>query len=233
MPQKTDKDIVAEAKELVNSLEQQGLGQTAINHELSKMNMQAGKMTDVGQYEELRKIELARAYVGVSDGKGGVSREAHTVSRNAWESVLSGKAPNGQGLSDSHRFAASINRPDLMLEEHGKRFAATSHVASSHAAAEARPSGAFNSGSRPAERVSVSTSHGPARGFASVKMMALTAAVTAIAVPALRHLLPERVTEPPQIRTSALERALSEIEHGAPATPASAPLVQRDKPGGP
>ncbi len=162
---------------------------SAMKGQLAKMYEKADStLTGQAKFDELRKLEIARAYVDVSDGKGGLLRvmerdygaggykaDPERVHPNAMERF---KAAVDGHLNDanktplpSQRMAVEMGKPHLLPEGMQKRFgqAARSDVA---------------------ERVTVGalkSQRGHVTGkFAAV--LAAGAAVVAIAAPALSHI---------------------------------------------
>ena len=161
----------------------------AMKGQLARMYEKAdGSLTGQAKFDELRRIEIARAYVDVSDGKGGLLRtlerdyglsgykaDPERVHPNAMERFNS--AVDGH-LNDanktplpSQRMAVEMGKPHLLSEGMQKRFgqAVRSNVVE-HVAV-----GALSS-----QRGHVSTK------FAAV--LAIGAAAVAIAAPALSHI---------------------------------------------
>lgn len=215
-----------DAKELVMRLEAQIGDPNKMQAHLGKMYERAEAQTPRARIIEQHTIELARAYMGVSDGKGGVDRSAHSTALDRFRNAEKGFMGDGRTPLTSQRDALQFGHHDLLTEDMQKRMNAVPRRSADNVSASHGTEGARATGHQPAkpavERVSVTTGHArPSRGFASVAMMAATAAVTAIAIPALSHLGVGHKAEEPAIRMAELSRAAD----GLGAAPATAPVA--------
>lgn len=225
-------DAAKEARELVMRLEAHYPDPNKLQAELGKLYSKAEAQTPRERILTQHTIEIARAYAGVSDGKGGVdnNRANRTTMRSdpamdRYRAALNGFMPDGRSPLTSQREALSLGLQDLLTENVAK----TNNI---H----------FK---RPAERVNVGMGgHSrPSRGFATVAMMAATTVITALSIPALKHLgsptdsTPAQSPDTPVVHVESLQKAATGL---APATPLkgapgvySSFSVVKKAPGGP
>ncbi|MFA7275735.1 MAG: hypothetical protein WC043_02910 [Pseudobdellovibrionaceae bacterium] len=113
----SDTSALKLAKETVGRLEAQYKGNSqGMMGELIKMrgNNSLSKVPTADEIFKQRVGELADAYMRVSDGKGGVARDLSKAERAAYDNVLEGKYPNGNGYLVSQRLALATGKEDML-----------------------------------------------------------------------------------------------------------------------
>lgn len=228
---KDNKTPKQEAVEMIMLLEARYKGNlnapNLIQAELAKQYERSEVQTPRNRVTEQRVIEIARAYAHVSDGKGGVIPRTERVStrRDAamerYDAAVSGFMADGKTPLTSQREALQHGLHDLMTPEMRERIgkipkAHMDNVAIDHNAHDARKIQSANAAKPAAERVAVTVGGGhsrPSRGFATVAAMATTAALTTLAIPALRHLGIKPAADEPAIRMTSLNAASSGLNN--------------------
>ncbi len=223
-----------QAIELVRGLENAyGGDKNRIQADLGKKYEKSEAQTPRNRVQEQHVIEIARAYVHVSDGNGGViPKDQRTSTRNdaandRYKFAQAGFMGDGRSPLTSQIEAIKHGLHDLLTPEMQQRY---KHVKmptvdspiANHGNEGARPVKHAAPAKPAVERVSVSMgSSRPTRGFATVAMMATTAALTAIAIPALRHLGVDMKADEPAIRMTSLSQAASGLDANEPARAAA------------
>lgn len=203
-------DTATEARELVQELERTYAGdRDKISTHLSKMHTNAEAESAQHRIPAQLKIEIAQAYLDVSDGKGGVNRNRTGASNdpklNRYDAAAKGFLSDNKTYSASMREAITLGLPHLMTPEVQRR------------------NGLHHGPRQESVRVSMETEaarsvrggHGrPSRGFAMIEALAATATALAFSIPALRYLGVDMKAEAPAIRMTSLSDAASGLNSG-------------------
>ncbi len=194
---------------MVGRLEQQVGDPNKIQAEIIKYGQSVAGKTGEDAMRVQREVELARAYMAVSDGKGGVLRTgASSVALRNWDNAQKGMNATGQILV-SQQWAAQHNRADLMTERMQEKFGAVKVTDTRH---------------------DPQLSHGKLRGLrghASVGGMVMGAALSLGAALLGRQLFGhDSKPEGETIDMSRLTSSLGPAEPTAPASPVQSPAIK-------
>ncbi len=108
-----DSKAFSEAKQLVQWAESKHPGNpNGVAAEIMKFKPEFHKNMGGDELHKMRVAEIAQQYRQVSDGAGGIARDASKQSMNSLTNVLEGRHPSGQGLSFSQTVAMQLNKPE-------------------------------------------------------------------------------------------------------------------------
>ncbi|MDY0029584.1 MAG: hypothetical protein RBR86_06550 [Pseudobdellovibrionaceae bacterium] len=108
-----DRKAFDEAKKLVQWAESRHPGNpNGVSAELMKYKPEFHQNLSGDEIHKMRVAEIAQQYQKVSDGAGGIARDASKQSMNSLTNVLEGKHPSGQGMSFSQSSALQMNKTE-------------------------------------------------------------------------------------------------------------------------
>ena len=108
-----DSKAFTEAKQLVQWAESRHPGNpNGVAAEIMKYKPEFHKNISGDELHKMRVAEIAQQYRNVSDGAGGIARDASKQSMKSLSNVLEGKHPSGTGLSFSQNIAMQLNKTE-------------------------------------------------------------------------------------------------------------------------